>query len=227
MINPLVSFYLAGTVIFSTLPVHAGLQEGIDAFERGDYGFAFEQLAPLARRGDSEAQLMLGLMYLRGKGVVPNPTLAKKYIQKSANQGNAKAMEFLKSATNNYFEKFSSAVNPFDASGGQFTAGKVDRIEKQAAQGDAESQYVLAQMHYYGAGVNQSYRQSAEWYKLASDQGHGEAMYNLSLMYAVGKGVEQNTDKFLSLLKAAARLGVPEARQTLIELIERAAASEQ
>lgn len=47
----------------------AGLEEGFAAAERGDYASALNEFKPLAEHGDAEAQLELGVMYERGRGV--------------------------------------------------------------------------------------------------------------------------------------------------------------
>jgi len=47
-------------------------QEGMDAYERGDYDTALKELQPLAEQGHTEAQFNLGLMYYEGLGVSPS-----------------------------------------------------------------------------------------------------------------------------------------------------------
>lgn len=48
-----------------------------------------------AEAGSASVQYDLGLRYLEGKGVEKDPALAKKWLKKSADQGNAKAKEKL------------------------------------------------------------------------------------------------------------------------------------
>jgi len=43
-------------------------QEGMDAYERGDYDTALKELRPLAEQGHVGAQSLLGSMYDQGKG---------------------------------------------------------------------------------------------------------------------------------------------------------------
>src|SRR5215831_19451609 len=69
----------------------AGVQEGYNAYSRGDYATALRELLPLAQQGDAEAQARLGSMYLWGQGVPQNYTEAVKWTQRAAEQGHAKA----------------------------------------------------------------------------------------------------------------------------------------
>jgi TPR repeat protein len=48
-----------------------------------------------AEKGDPNAQLKLGLMYLNGEGVAQNNFEAAKWVRKSAEQGNAEAQFYL------------------------------------------------------------------------------------------------------------------------------------
>ena len=50
-------------------PAWAGFDEGLAAYERGDYETAYHEFRPLAEQGDAEAQNGLGVMYDTGQGV--------------------------------------------------------------------------------------------------------------------------------------------------------------
>jgi len=47
----------------------AGWDEGVAAYERGDYQNAFQHFKPLAEQGATSAQYKLGHMYSNGEGV--------------------------------------------------------------------------------------------------------------------------------------------------------------
>jgi len=49
-------------------PVLAGFQEGVDAYERGDYETAFKQFLPLAEQGHGVPRTTWGSCTLRVKG---------------------------------------------------------------------------------------------------------------------------------------------------------------
>ena len=58
---------LCGVMV--SMPVRAGLNEGVAAYERGDFAAALKQFRPLAAKGNAGAQNNLGVMYENGQGV--------------------------------------------------------------------------------------------------------------------------------------------------------------
>jgi len=77
-------------------PVAAGpLEDGVAAYERGDYAAAFRLMRPLAEQGDASAQFNLGIMYSEGKGVTQDYAEAVKWYRRAAEQGNAPAQSNL------------------------------------------------------------------------------------------------------------------------------------
>ena len=50
----------------------AGCQDGLDAYERGDYATALHEFRPLTEWGNASAQNNLGVMYGNGQGVAQN-----------------------------------------------------------------------------------------------------------------------------------------------------------
>ena len=82
---------LAGMVILFAGCATDPYRKGFKAYRSGDYATAKQELTALAERGDAEAQLHLGLMYRDGQGVMPDPREAEKWLQRSAEQGNATA----------------------------------------------------------------------------------------------------------------------------------------
>jgi TPR repeat protein len=88
-------------VYASTILLCAGLSSGADlasakhAYEEQDYATAFKELAPLAERGNAEAQFLLGKMYWNGQGVLRDNGEAIKWLKASATQGNANAQLFV------------------------------------------------------------------------------------------------------------------------------------
>src|SRR6266404_407167 len=85
----------------STILVCAGLSAGADlasanrAYEQKDYATALQGFMVLAEQGDADAQLTLGSMFLKGRGVLKDPEKATKWFKASAVQGNAAAQFFL------------------------------------------------------------------------------------------------------------------------------------
>ncbi len=89
------------TLCASTILLCAGYSAGADlesarrAYQQKDYATAFKELTPLAEQGNAEAQFILGKMYLKGEGVIKDPSQAIKWFRASGAQGDANAQFFL------------------------------------------------------------------------------------------------------------------------------------
>src|SRR6516162_11000778 len=72
--------------------VSAGpLEDGIAAYQRGDFAAALRLFQPLAEQGDASAQSNLGVMYEQGRGVAQNYREAMRWFRLAAMQGDASA----------------------------------------------------------------------------------------------------------------------------------------
>ena len=63
------------------------LEDGVAAYQRGDYAAAVARFRPLATQGDSNAQFNLGMMYRKGQGAEQNFAEAVKWYRLAAAQG--------------------------------------------------------------------------------------------------------------------------------------------
>ena len=68
----------------------ADFQQGLKAFQSGDFKTALQVWRSLAEQGDASAQLILGIMYAKGEGVAKDNTQALYWYRKAAEQGSAK-----------------------------------------------------------------------------------------------------------------------------------------
>jgi TPR repeat protein len=75
--------------------VLAGWDEGVAAYDSGDYATALKELRPLAEQGEASAQGNLGVMYAKGQGVPQDYKEAVKWYRKAAEQGDATAQNNL------------------------------------------------------------------------------------------------------------------------------------
>ena len=82
---------LAGALL--TLPglALADVNDGVAAWERGDYETAVAEWRGPAGQGDADAQFNLGQAYRLGRGVEQNTRQAEVYYAKAAAQGHLKA----------------------------------------------------------------------------------------------------------------------------------------
>ncbi len=76
-------------------PAWAGFDEGLAAYNRGDYKTALREFRPLAEQGDAAAQFYLGFMYETGQGVAQDDAEAVKLYRRAAEQGDADAQNNL------------------------------------------------------------------------------------------------------------------------------------
>jgi TPR repeat protein len=66
-------------------------EDGMAAYNRGDYVPAFRLFRPLAEQGNAKAQKVLGIMFHKGEGVPKNPVRARMWYSLAAKQGDAGA----------------------------------------------------------------------------------------------------------------------------------------
>src|SRR5712664_927986 len=66
-------------------------EDGMTAYNRGDYVPAIWLFRPLAEQGNAKAQNVLGVMYRRGQGVARNSVRAFMWFSRAAARGDARA----------------------------------------------------------------------------------------------------------------------------------------
>jgi TPR repeat protein len=83
------------------MPLHAGangldsLAQGQEAFNEGNYALSFAIWQTLARKGDSNAQIFVGLSYANGWGVAKDLSQAAYWYESAARQQNPSAQSLL------------------------------------------------------------------------------------------------------------------------------------
>src|SRR6185437_11425685 len=79
---------LSGLIaIGPTTPGIGGLDEGLAAYNRGDYATAFRELAPAAASGAPLAQYNLARMYFSGEGVARDNAQGLRWLRQAATAG--------------------------------------------------------------------------------------------------------------------------------------------
>ena len=74
-------------------------EDGMAAYNRGDYVPAIRLFRPLAEQGNAKAQNVLGVMYRRGQGVARNSVRAFLWLNRAAARGDAIAKAELHEVT--------------------------------------------------------------------------------------------------------------------------------
>ncbi len=154
----LIAVLSAGFTLGLTAPAWAGWDEGVAAYDRGDYATALREWRPLAEQGNANAQLLLGLMYDNGQGVPQDYAEALQWYRKAAEQGIAKA-------------QFNLGIMYDNGQGvSQDYAEALQWYRKAAEQGHASAQLNLGFMYSKGKGVPQDYVQAHMCYNLAASR---------------------------------------------------------
>jgi uncharacterized protein len=153
---------------------------------------ANESIADLrakAEKGDANAQVNLGVRFLKGEGVPQDHAEAVKWFHKAAEQGNVGAQHNLGVI---YFQ------------GEEYIKG-MNWYLKAANKGFVASQLNLAMCYHKGEVVPQDHAEAVKWFRIAAEQGNAEAQYALGRAYCLGEGVPQDyTEAYVWLSLSAA-----------------------
>ena len=87
---------LAAQILGGAGAVAGPWEDGMAAYNRGDYVPAIRLFRPLAEQGNPKAQSKLGEMYRRGKGVARNSLRAFLWLTRAAAAGDTRAKSELR-----------------------------------------------------------------------------------------------------------------------------------
>ena len=83
------AFCMVTILLCAGVTAGADLESAQHAYQQEDYAAALQDATALAEQGQAEAQVLLGRMYLTGRGVSKDPDTALKWFKAAAAQGNA------------------------------------------------------------------------------------------------------------------------------------------
>lgn len=188
------------SLTFSLAIEAATVEEGVKALRAKDFEKAKQIFSPLAETGETDAQLWLGYIFLKGWGTKPDPQLAFSWFEKSANKGNSRAQ---------------LVVGKYYYFGSDGISKNIETAEKywlqSANQNVAEAQYALGELYFNLT----KYPESFSWYKRAAEQGHADAQYHLGSMYMLGDGTTKDLNETKKWWEKAAAAGHPGAKMML------------
>lgn len=165
-------------------------------------------LEKLAKAGDSEAQVKLGL-YIVNNHITEKYGDAINWFQKSAAQGNSSA-------------EFNLGFMLQSGIGGPANLPEALKWYRRSAEkGNYYSQSQLGLLYADGNGVPKDYTEAFKWLKPAADKGWPPAMSLLGVMYAEGLGVAKDETLALKLLESAGSKGEARGAEQLKRLRER------
>lgn len=97
--RPIVSLAVAVAGLMSAAALAGPWEDGMAAYNRGDYVPAVQVFRGMARAGNTKAQMMLGAMYQRGQGVARNSAHAFMWLSLAASRGDPQAKVELKAVS--------------------------------------------------------------------------------------------------------------------------------
>lgn len=146
----------------------SSLQEGLEAYQQGDFPRAISIYTQLAERDEGTALFSLGVMSERGEGGPVNREQARLWYQRAAEAGNQFAQYNL---------------------GQMFSLGRSNKRQPEQAihyyrlaaeQGYDLAQLRLGQIYANGEGVSRDLDEARRWFKLAAKQDNALAQLELN-----------------------------------------------
>ena len=168
---------------------------------------ALPALQQKAAAGDLQSQLVLGMLYQLGCGIVKEDTVTElSWYHKAADQGSSIA----ETQIGVYY----------DLGKGHDQAEGLKWYRKAADHSDAVAQNNVAIMYADGFGVKADIAEAASWFRKAVENGAYRDFSDLLLLYDSGKAlpdksVEENKKEGLRLVQSLADQGNAEAQYAL------------
>ena len=190
-----------------------GLDDGLAAYEKGDYRTALDKLMPLAEKGVAMAQNTLGKMYMQGQGVPQDYDKAMRLFRKAAKKK-------LPNAQNNLGVMYAGGYGLK-----QDFKQAISWFKKAASQGYVIAIDNLADLYEKGVAVNQDPIEAERWRYESSKIKSGKGKFSEAVTIKLSgsddyeKGLELyygfKFKEALNLFFVAAGKGHPEAQLKL------------
>lgn len=180
--NLLIGFFFilsAFLTLTNLASAHITLQDGLNAYYNKNYKQAYDIFYQLSQQGNSQAQYILGSMYLDGLGVKQDYKQAYKFFNESALQNNSFGEYGL-----GYLYKHGLGVK-------KDLSKTVYWWKKSAQLNNKDALYGLGFLYSLGQGVELNYKKSFDYWQKASYLGSSYAQYRLGLLYFEGE-IEKN-----------------------------------
>ena len=152
-------------------------RQGESLYDSGDYLSALKAWGRAAKEGNTEAQYRIGLMFMDGKGMKPNPGDAAYWFRKAAQNGHAAAQ----------FEIAYCFEHGVGVQRDQRIAA--EWYWRAAEQGDPDAAFNLAAMYRDGRGMTRDLDKARKYYAIAAKGGLADAQAELDKLPAPQKQV--------------------------------------
>lgn len=150
-----------------------------------------------ARRGDAQAQFIVGGMYFKGQGIDSDKRQAFKWLLKAAEQGKS-SPESLAIIGSMYLQGIGVPQNFIEAK---------KYLQQAADQGDLSAKKNQAFIYFNGLGDNPDFTKALALYTEVALHGDNAAQNNVGLMYVNGLGTEIDRIKGYAWYNLAAGQG--------------------
>lgn len=181
-----------------------------DAYREKDYDTAFKHWHELAEFGHEDAQLRVGLMYLKGQGIDKNLEEAKRWLELVAvRDGNERAhleLGLLYADPDTSFTDIDKALY---------------HLNYAANAGAPRAYFELGSLYMNGEGVEKDAKKTVFNLIKASKIGYPRADYYLGYLYEKGELVEQDLALARSFYEISLNGGYERAADALERLDEK------
>lgn len=168
----------------------ASLNDGIQAYHRGDYAVAIKNFEA-ALDTDPAAKHYLASLYIQGKGVGKDETKAKALYTEAAQSG------YLPSITN---------LGTLYLEAKDYVKAR-KYLALGAEQNDARSQHLLGQIYQRALGTDRDFEKAASLYKQAAEANYKPAQDAYGMLLAQGQGVKLDFIEAYAWINLAAETG--------------------
>jgi uncharacterized protein len=159
-----------------------------------------------AEKGDVEAQLELGLIYVQGTDVDQDFTAAKKWWDKAAAQGNATARYYV----GLMYARGDGVTQDVDQARAMW--------EQSADMDHVGALFSLGMLYVEGEAVKGDYAEAGKYFIRAAELGNVQSQFNVSMLYSQGLGFPQSHENSYAWAKLASDQGHPNAKELLTTL---------
>ncbi len=156
-------------------------------------------IAMLANAGNPDAELVVGLAYLEGRGLPRNAGQAAAWLARAAAQGQPLAQYKLATLYQDGVGVPRSATQAFR----WFSAA--------AARGNRKAMHSLGVAYAEGWGTSKNFQSAAKWFLQAADEGFVNSQFDLAVLEERGLGVPQSLTEAYKWYAIAAGQGDHEA----------------
>ena len=164
MRNPIRILVLGAFALLPAAVLGDHLQDGLDAYNIGEYDKSMENCLPLAEQGIPAAQFCVARLYANGFGVDMNDEMALKWYGMAADQGHAEA-------------QFNLGVMHANGWGVPMNDVEAAKWYRPAADhGNIQAQMALAAVLHAGRGLEKDVAESYMWYRIAAELGDTAAI---------------------------------------------------